>query len=295
MKQTFLLMVLALGMCCINVSAQVNGEQYRVEEDGFEWYYVYSDKGYVGAKDKYGNTLIPTTYGDVYYHEGYDGLDIGHFIAVEFISYPQGITDPGRRIIYNKKGEAIFKTWNKYEFLNLTYIKSIDKFYISVSLNGKDGIINRNNQLIIPCIYQNISAPSKFPIEVKENDTWKKLSQNEMDKFLIPGDFLKKNTNNSSSHGSSTSSNNSSNNNNSENKTTTVVVEHRRNPVPMQEWQACFGCGGMGKMGCDGCGGSGTRYGVSDRLRVCSRCNGRGIIPCNVCYGNKGQYITVYR
>ena len=47
-------------------------------------------------------------------------------------------------------------------------------------------------------------------------------------------------------------------------------------------------------MGCDNCGGSGTKY-IGDNLRICSRCNGQGIIPCNVCYGNKGQYITVYR
>lgn len=47
-------------------------------------------------------------------------------------------------------------------------------------------------------------------------------------------------------------------------------------------------------MGCDFCGGSGTKY-IGDRLHRCSRCNGRGIIPCNVCYGNKGQYVTVYK
>ncbi len=98
-----------------------------------------------------------------------------------------------------------------------------------------------------------------------------------------------------SSSSSSSSSNNNSNNNPGS-KTTTVDVEHPRDPVPVpvQEWQACFGCGGMGTMGCDNCGGSGTKY-IGDRLHRCSRCNGGGIIPCNVCFGNKGQYITVYR
>lgn len=76
--------------------------------------------------------------------------------------------------------------------------------------------------------------------------------------------------------------------------TQTVVVEHHRDPIPMQEWQACFGCGGMGTMGCHSCGGSGTKY-IGDRLHRCGLCNGRGIIPCNVCYGNKGKYITVYK
>lgn len=73
-----------------------------------------------------------------------------------------------------------------------------------------------------------------------------------------------------------------------------IIIEHKLDPIPMQEWQACWACGGMGTMGCDGCGSSGTRY-YGDRLSICGRCNGRGIIPCNICHGNKGQYITVYR
>ena len=97
---------------------------------------------------------------------------------------------------------------------------------------------------------------------------------------------------NTSNSTASSSSNNSSTNNSG--NTTTVVVEHHRDPVPVQEWHACIGCGGMGTMGCDNCGGSGTKY-IGDRLHRCSRCNGRGIILCNVCYGNKGQYVTVYK
>ena len=76
--------------------------------------------------------------------------------------------------------------------------------------------------------------------------------------------------------------------------TTTVVVEHHRDPIPVQQWQACWACGGMGTMGCDNCGGSGTKY-IGDKLRRCGLCNGQGIRPCNVCFGNKGQYITVYQ
>lgn len=100
----------------------------------------------------------------------------------------------------------------------------------------------------------------------------------------------------SNSSNSTVSSSSTSNNtdNNSGNSTTTIHVEHHHDPVPVQQWQACFACGGMGTMGCDNCGGGGTKY-IGDRLHRCSRCNGRGIIPCNVCYGNKGQYITVYK
>ncbi len=73
-----------------------------------------------------------------------------------------------------------------------------------------------------------------------------------------------------------------------------VIIEHKHDPVPVQQWQACWACGGMGTMGCDFCGGSGYKY-IGDRLHRCSRCNTRGEIPCNVCYGQKGQYITVYQ
>jgi len=96
------------------------------------------------------------------------------------------------------------------------------------------------------------------------------------------------------SSSSSASSNSSSSSSNSGNSTTTIHVEHHHDPMPVQQWQACFACGGMGTMGCDNCGGSGTKY-IGDRLYTCSRCNGQRIIPCNICYGNKGQYITVYR
>lgn len=114
----------------------------------------------------------------------------------------------------------------------------------------------------------------------------------------IKVDTPKRNSSIASSSGSSSSSNSSSSgsssNSNSGNNTTTIHVEHHHDPVPVQQWQACFACGGMGTMGCDNCGGSGTKY-IGDRLHRCSRCNGRGIIPCNVCYGNKGQYVTVYK
>lgn len=113
-----------------------------------------------------------------------------------------------------------------------------------------------------------------------------------------PHSWASRHSSNTSTSSNNTSSSNtsssSSNNNNSGGGTTTIVVEHQYTPQPVQEWQACFGCGGMGTMGCDNCGGSGTKY-IGDRLHRCSRCNGQGIIPCNICYGSKGKYVTVYR
>lgn len=122
------------------------------------------------------------------------------------------------------------------------------------------------------------------------NTTSNLLANNPKEKYPI----MPKPSSSSSSSNTSSSSSSSSSNNNSGNSTTTVVVEHHRDPVPVQEWHACWACGGMGTMGCDNCGGSGTKY-IGDRLHRCSRCNGGGIIPCNICHGNKGQYTTVYR
>lgn len=95
------------------------------------------------------------------------------------------------------------------------------------------------------------------------------------------------------SNGSS-SSKKAGNGDNSSSGDTKIIVEHQRQPIPFQEWHACFACGGTGRMPCDHCGGSGTVY-IGDNLHRCSLCNGHGEIPCRSCFGNKGQYVTVYK
>ena len=66
MKQkVLLLMVLALGICSVNVSAQT--KEYKVEDDGFEWYKILKKDGYKtfgGAQDKSGKTIVPAKYRD---------------------------------------------------------------------------------------------------------------------------------------------------------------------------------------------------------------------------------------
>ena len=60
MKQTLLLMVLALGMCSGMGFAQK--KEYHVEDDGFEWYELRkyeNGQSYHEAQDKFGNTIIP--------------------------------------------------------------------------------------------------------------------------------------------------------------------------------------------------------------------------------------------
>lgn len=90
MKQTLLLVVLALGMLNINVSAQTkkayskktstqmrknassannmkkNVREYKIEHDGFEWYLISKDGKY-GAESRNGSIIIPTEYTSVRY------------------------------------------------------------------------------------------------------------------------------------------------------------------------------------------------------------------------------------
>ncbi len=68
MKQTLLLMVLALGMCSTIGFAQE--KKYHVEDDGFEWYLISQD-GTEGAQDKYGRTILPVEYKSIFYSNGF--------------------------------------------------------------------------------------------------------------------------------------------------------------------------------------------------------------------------------
>ena len=179
-------------------------------------------------------------------------------------------------------------------------LESAGTGYLRYKLNGFWGLMNYQGKILIDTNrgytfigdYKSFNKRFAYTMSGYKGEcdaTGRQISKIKVD---TPQQAVVSNSSSSSSSSSRSSSANSGSN--SGNKTTTVVVEHHRDPVPVQEWHACIGCGGMGTMGCDFCGGSGTKY-IGDRLHRCSRCNGRGIIPCNVCYGNKGQYVTVYK
>ena len=183
----------------------------------------------------------------------------------------------------------------------LDAIEQCGKGFLRFKVNGFWGIMNYQGKIIIDTDrgYTSIGDFKSFNkrFAYTMNGYKGECDANGRQISKIKVDTPKQNTSvasSSSSSSSSSSTSSSSGNNSSGNNTTTIHVEHHRDPVPVQQWQACFACGGMGTMGCDFCGGGGTKY-IGDRLHRCSRCNGRGIIPCNVCYGNKGQYVTVYK
>lgn len=226
----------------------------------------------------------------------------------------------------NSNGEWTIPPLSKY-----SEIKPIEDNYLIVKNNYKYGLMTLKGETIIPFETNGMSQAGTGFIRFKIGDYWG--IANYQGKIIIPtdrgytsiGDFVSftkrfpytmagykgecditgkqiskikiataqqsSTTNNNTATTSKTTTTNNSNNTGG---TSTIVVEHHRDPIPVQEWRACFACGGMGTMGCHSCGGSGTKY-IGDRLHRCGLCNGRGIIPCNVCFGNKGQYITVYK
>ena len=257
--------------------------------------------GFIAVKEEYcsyysrdGKCIIPYTrhYRSAYKHAYSNHPEIGTIYTCTIDNGTAFCNAEGKEVcMFNDNSYSPFPCYEK------------NKFYYLVVKDGKYGITDGLGKLIIKADYKYISTNSKGDftafVDGKEqilgniesiSTTLNPFNGNRYDN---PASSSNSSSNTSSSSNPSPTSSSSSNN--SGNGTTqTVVVEHHRDPIPVQEWQACFGCGGMGTMGCDHCGGSGTKY-TGDRLHRCYRCNGRGIIPCNICYGNKGQYITVYR
>lgn len=302
------------------------------EDDGYVWYLLKRGNLY-GARDEDGNNIVPIKYDGVSY-ECFSGNCTRFFcvrkgeykgaytrmgtLVISPDRHYEEITLDGNdlgmifwrvkkkgvkgTIILDAKGREIFTL----DCDDASMGAKGDCAYIWFWRGDMFGISDLNGNVVLPL------CEIKYPSPYKGNDgSWyvkvngeEKVNYSDLTKFdYKPYEnlFWIKKTSSSSSSSSITSSstasssgNSNSNSSNSGGGTTTVVVEHHRDPIPVQEWQACFGCGGMGTMGCDNCGGSGTKY-IGDRLHRCSRCNGQGIIPCNICYGSKGKYVTVYR
>ena len=366
MKQTLLLLVLALGMFCINMDAQTkkqsatkrttmrrstNSQQggqimkfRQVGEDGYVWYKM-KKVNLCGVRDSEGNNIIPIKYSFVDYRVSeYTGT---HFFYV---------ADGEYKGAYTREGTCVIPTNLHYTGIGLE--GTSNWICWNVTKNGSQGILDGRGKEVIPPIYDSVVPQQIFVNGGERSNDWLFLVEknNMFGLFDLDGNIIcpiqyhfisyVRNSNgsfemncketeinesrfvsicyssktkfdyhsyenlyyafnkqsssssmassNTTNTTSSSASSGNSNNTSSTGGTQTIVVEHHRDPVPVQEWHACIGCGGMGTMGCDNCGGSGTKY-IGDRLHRCSRCNGQGIIPCNICYGSKGKYITVYR
>lgn len=126
MKQKLLLMVLALGMCSININAQT--KTYHVEDDGFEWY-SFSESYKTGAQDKYGNIIIPLQDADFFYSNGFFKMS----------KYPKyGVID--------KQGQLIVPM----EYDNVCPLDEPFYPFIIVKKDGNTGAYDKFGNCIIP-------------------------------------------------------------------------------------------------------------------------------------------------
>ena len=225
------------------------------------------------------------------------GIDYSKFVWKDQYAYPlRKIANGSTSYYIVSKNERYGLTSAEGKVIvpvELDTIAQCGTGFLRFRLNGYWGVINYAGKIIIPTdrgytkIGDYVSFTKRFPYEM---DGYK----GECNNLGVQVSKIKVATPQQNVATTNTTSNTSKNSTSSSGTTQTAVVEHHRDPIPVQQWQACWACGGMGTMGCDGCGGSGTKY-IGDNLRRCGLCNGQGIRPCNICYGNKGQYITVYQ
>ena len=146
MKQTLLIMVLALGMYSIKGSAQE--KKYQVEDDGFEWYELskYSDGHFChGAQDKFGNTIIPLQEITIWYKNGYFRINP----SGAGFSEKNGLVDKDGHLIVPMEycDAAFFKGKGDKEYhLGI----ECDLPYIAVTGEGTFGIYNIYGKCLIP-------------------------------------------------------------------------------------------------------------------------------------------------
>ena len=314
MKKVILMMVLALGMCSINGSAQTKKQSTtkrattsrstnsrqggqvmkfrQVGNDGYIWLKLKRGNLY-GVRDDNGNTIIPIKYDDIIYccEEGKNYFIVNsngcqgiYSIEGDYIIK----TDKGYKKIelwVNNTGEAAIWYAEKREYSDIDIYDTRGKFVF----HGWDADMNEytkyNSEKLDITLFYQVNDSSVFR-HYHESDFGPEFSFTPY-KSIFKG-ITPSNT-------SSSSSSSSSSNNNSGNKKTTVVVEHHRDPIPVQEWQTCTNCWGEGRVMCGGaCGGTGTYY-AGDRLYRCSSCGGTGKKICPYCGGQGGKNVTVYR
>ena len=149
MKQTLLLMVLALGLCSINVSAQTrkqsttkrtttarssNSQQggqvmkfKQVGEDGYVWYKL-KRGNLCGARDAEGNNIIPIQYDDVTYVceiERYAYNDGSYTNYCQDGKHYFLVTKGNAKGTYTREGRLVVSTDRNYKsvYLEIGYIK----------------------------------------------------------------------------------------------------------------------------------------------------------------------------
>ena len=337
MKQKTILIVLALCMCTIgvdNINAQTkkpvkrtttqvrkassstkpaskNSREYKVENDGFEWYLVCKNGKY-GAESRDGKEIVPSEYQDVHY--GSMGKD--SFFYVE-MNNSNGLYDTTGKCIIPYSRHYVFDWVLKEEHEGLGSYYRLCRWENGTVLceyicdaNGKEMIkmqgvniwpkfengyfyyyfISKENHGIANAKGEIIVQPQHENIYFNEKDVYYYCDDGNNKKILsyVSPDKLKYNPfaeNAGNSFNSASLTTPSSNKGISGINTTTVIVEQHG---PVQVWVACGGCQ-LSPGRCSYCNGSGWGY----NNRLCSRCNGTG--KCTICNGTGGHNEVHYR
>lgn len=194
------------------------------------------------------------------------------------------VSKDGRYGLTDAEGRLIVPT-------ELEALEDAEMGYLKFKLNGFWGLMDYTGKIIIDTsrgytsIGKFISFTKRIPYTMTGHKGECDLTGKEISRIKVE-------TPQQSTASSSSSSSSSNSNGNSGNNSTTVVVEHRRDLMPVQEWQQCPACYGSGQCSYALCGGSGWYY-RGDRRVSCSMCHGSG--RCTTCAGRGGQNITVYR
>lgn len=264
-------------------------------------YYKVKKGDYYGVYTRLGNLLIPI---DRHY------TNIEMLVGEGKIAWEIEING-GRKGGLDAKGNEVLPPF--YEEIGLESVcrgndKERGAFFFIVKQSGKYGIYDLNGNKVVNPRYEekydcflydfDDEGPSNLNefgsdgnyirIQISGNTRYNYMP---FDDLYYPFHYAStssssNSTSSSSSSSSSLSSSSSSSNSNS--GTTTVVVEHKRDPVPVQDWVPCSVCGHNPGV-CQTCVGNKTNY----RGDPCISCRGTG--KCHFCNGQGGRYQIVYR
>lgn len=332
MKQIIIILVLSLGMCSINVSAQTkkpvrktntqmkakaklipkDSREYQVEDDGFEWYKVCKNGKY-GAESRDGKLIIPTEYEYVYYHSE---------TSNSFYRYPAyfKVGLGGSMGAYSVLGKCIIPITRHYTGISIRSDKEFGTYYMYQSSDGA-GICNARGQQLVhfkdvlwvfPTINNDIFY---YELQVKGgyygigDNTGKVIVKPQPGIYsILPinGKFvsnsvqladvtsLKSTVNPFVDNHEEEKIISPSNSSKSDNNfgNNTTTVVVEHHRDPIPVQEWVQCTACWGSTVCPHCAGSGTTY-IGNNLHRCSRCGGRKI--CTSCSGKGGSYITVYK
>lgn len=254
------------------------------EPDGFTWIEFETTRtgatgspewhNAMGAKNSYGQIVVPAQYMSVEYILGY--FRVTKYIGNKHFYYG----------LHDKYGREIVPVGDHYISSYFTK-EEIERGVIIIGHTGKSGAVDLSTgEFVVPLVYDLVAFSDNDDLLAWDNSgnmhkfPWtKKKSQNQSNSDEVAElrrqvEELKRQVNGQQNSGGNAGAQ-------------SVGAQ------PHQEFRPCFSCGGTRK--CVTCVGDGIYTiwtGNRSSSCTCSGCNGSGI--CNFCHGTGGTYETVY-